>query len=605
MAGPVVEDPDRSAMAQERPPAVTTDVVVVGTGPAGAAMALALARLGVDHLVVTRYDSLAAEPRAHITNQRTMEVLEDLGVADAVIAQATPQHLIGATTFCTAIAGEELGRVRSWGTDPDSHAAHVRASPGRICDMPQNLMEPVLVNAATAQGSRIRYGTEYLSHVADDDGVTVTVRDRTRSDDGATYDIRARYLYGADGGRSRVAEDAGLPMRGEMGVAGSLNIVFRADLSRWVAHRPSVLYWVLQPGSDVGGIGMGVVRMVRPWNEWLTIWGYDVADGPPDLSDEFTTGLVRRLVGVDDLEVEIVGSSAWTVNHMAAEHYGSGRVFCGGDAVHRHPPSNGLGSNTSIQDSFNLAWKLALVLRGQAGPDLLDTYSAERAPIGRQVVDRANRSIGETGRIFDALGVSGESDPDVMREHMAGRREPGPEGEKQRRALREAIRFKAYEFDAHGVELNQRYVSSAVVPDDLAPDPLASVEDPELTHVSSTAPGARVPHAWLSVRGGPDVSTIQLAGHGRFTLFTGPGGMAWGHARDVVGGLVALVVVGPGQDVEDPYGDWATLLEAEGIGDTGAVLVRPDHHVAARFATTPDDPGAVLTAALDRALSRM
>ena len=363
--------------------------------------------------------------------------------------------------------------------------------------------------------------------------MTVTVRDRARSDDGATYDIRARYLYGADGGRSRVAETAGLPMRGEMGVAGSLNIVFRADLSPWVAHRPSVLYWVLQPGSDVGGIGMGVVRMVRPWNEWLTIWGYDVADGPPDLSEEFTTGLVRRLVGVEDLDVEILGSSAWTVNHMAAEHYGSGRVFCGGDAVHRHPPSNGLGSNTSIQDSFNLAWKLALVLRGDAGPALLDTYTAERAPIGRQVVDRANRSIAETGRIFDALGVSGTDDPATMRANMDARKDAGDEGEKQRRALREAVRFKAYEFDAHGVELNHRYVSGAVVPDDLAPDPLASAEDPELTYVASTTPGARVPHVWLGLTG-RDVSTVQLAGHGRFTLFTGPGGQAWGTAPDVV-----------------------------------------------------------------------
>ncbi|NMO88627.1 FAD-dependent monooxygenase [Actinomycetospora sp. TBRC 11914] len=586
-----------------RPPAVTTDVVVVGSGPAGAAMALALARSGVDHLVVTRYDSLAAEPRAHITNQRTMEVLDDLGVADAVIAQATPQHLIGTTTFCTAIAGEELGRVRSWGTDPDTHAAHVRASPGRVCDMPQNLMEPVLVNAATAQGSRVRYGTEYVSHTVDDDGVTVTVRDRTRSDDGAEYDVRARYLYGADGGRSRVAEAAGLPMRGEMGVAGSLNIVFRADLSPWVAHRPSVLYWVLQPGSDVGGIGMGLVRMVRPWNEWLTVWGYDAAQGPPDLSEEFTKGLVRRLVGVDDLDVEIVGSSAWTVNHMAAEHYGAGRVFCGGDAVHRHPPSNGLGSNTSIQDSFNLAWKLALVLRGDAGPGLLDSYSAERAPIGRQVVDRANRSIAETGRIFDALGVSGTDAPDVMRANMDARKHAGAGAEKQRRALREAVRFKAYEFDAHGVELNHRYVSGAVVPDDLAPDPLAAVEDPELTYAPSTTPGARLPHAWLALPG-REVSSIQLAGHGRFTLFTAPGGEGWGAAPDVASGLVALVVVGPGQAVEDPYGDWAALLEAEGIGDTGAVLVRPDHHVAARFATLPADPATTLTTTLDRALSR-
>ncbi|MDL5159914.1 FAD-dependent oxidoreductase [Actinomycetospora termitidis] len=561
---------------------VTTDVVVVGTGPAGASMALALARLGVDHIVVTRYETLAAEPRAHITNQRTMEVLRDLGVSDQVEALSTPQDQIGTTTFCTSLAGEELGRVRSWGTDPHSQAAHRLASPARICDMPQNLMEPILVQAAQRAGSRIRFSTEYLSHAVDDDGVTVSVRDRLRDD---TYEIRAKYLYGADGGRSKVAENAGLPMRGEMGVAGSLNIVFRADLTPWVAHRPSVLYWVLQPGSDVGGIGMGVVRMVRPWNEWLTIWGYDVADGPPDLSDEYTRGLVRRLVGVDDLEVEIVGSSAWTVNHMAAEHYGRGRVFCGGDAVHRHPPSNGLGSNTSIQDSFNLAWKLAYVLRGAADPALLDTYSDERAPIGRQVVDRANQSIGETGRIFDALGVSGTDDPEVMKANMARRREPG--AEKQRRELREAIAFKAYEFDAHGVELNQRYVSSAVVPDSLAPDPLASAEDPELHHVPSTTPGARVPHVWLAGRHG-DVSTVDLAGHGRFTLFTGPGG-TWPASE-----LVHVIVVGPGEEIEDPYGDWARLLAAEGIADSGGVLVRPDHHVAARFASVPDDPAAVL-----------
>ncbi|GLZ56068.1 FAD-dependent monooxygenase [Actinomycetospora sp. NBRC 106378] len=569
---------------------VTTDVVVVGSGPAGASMALALARLGVDHIVVTRYETLAAEPRAHITNQRTMEVLRDLGVAEKVEALATPQDLIGTTTFCTSLAGEELGRVRSWGTHPRSRAAHALASPAGICDMPQSLMEPILVQGAQAAGSRIRFSTEYLSHAVDDDGVTVTVRDRLRGDE---YEIRAKYLYGADGGRSRVAEHAGLPMRGDMGVAGSLNIVFRADLSPWVAHRPSVLYWVLQPGSDIGGIGMGVVRMVRPWNEWLTIWGYDVADGPPDLSEEFTTGLVRQLVGVDDLDVEIVGSSAWTVNHMAADHYGSGRVFCGGDAVHRHPPSNGLGSNTSIQDSFNLAWKLAYVLRGWADPSLLDTYSDERAPIGRQVVDRANQSIGETGRIFDALGVSGTDDPAVMRENMARRREPA--AEKQRRALREAIAFKAYEFDAHGVELNQRYVSSAVVPDALAPDPLAAIEDPELTYAASTTPGARVPHVWLAGRHG-DVSTIDLAGHGRFTLFTGPGG-SWPASEQV-----RVVVVGPGEEIEDPYGDWARLLEAEGIGDSGGVLVRPDHHVAARFAALPDDPAATLDATVRRIL---
>ena len=173
---------------------VETDVLIVGSGPAGASAALALSTYGVPNIVVTRYASLADTPRAHITNQRTMEVLRDLGVEQEVIAQATPQHLMGNTTFCTSLAGEELGRVRSWGNDPLVQAEHELASPTRMCDMPQHLMEPVLVNAAVARGTRLRFQNEYLSHTQDADGVTATVRDRLRGD---TCEIRAKYLLGA------------------------------------------------------------------------------------------------------------------------------------------------------------------------------------------------------------------------------------------------------------------------------------------------------------------------------------------------------------------------------------------------------------------------
>ncbi|WP_316311737.1 FAD-dependent monooxygenase, partial [Clavibacter michiganensis] len=124
-----------------------------------------------------------------------MEVLRDLGVEQDVIARATPQHLMGNTTFCTSLAGEELGRVRSWGNDPLVQAAHELASPTRMCDMPQHLMEPVLVNAAIARGTDFRFSTVYKSFVQDDSGVTVTVEDRLRGDE---YSIRARYLIGAD-----------------------------------------------------------------------------------------------------------------------------------------------------------------------------------------------------------------------------------------------------------------------------------------------------------------------------------------------------------------------------------------------------------------------
>ena len=353
---------------------VDTDVLVVGSGPAGSSAALALATYGVRTTVITKYGRLADTPRAHITNQRTMEALRDLGVEEEVVAEATPQELMGNLVYCTSLAGEELGRLHVWGTRPDRLADYTAASPTRICDMPQDLMEPVLLHNAQSRGAKVRFDTEYLSLQQDDDGVTVHVRDRLRGDE---YDVRARYVIGADGGRSQVAEDIGLPLQGQMGVGGSINIVFEADLSHLVADRPSVLYWVLQPGADVGGIGAGLVRMVRPWHKWLIVWGYDINGPAPDLTEEYALSIVRKLVGDDSVKVTINSSSAWTVNHLSAERYSTGRVFCAGDAVHRHPPSNGLGSNTSIQDSYNLAWKLAMVLKGQAGAGLLDTYSAE------------------------------------------------------------------------------------------------------------------------------------------------------------------------------------------------------------------------------------
>lgn len=572
---------------------VDTDVLIVGSGPAGATAALALSTYGVPNIVVTRYASLADTPRAHITNQRTMEVLRDLGVEGDVVAKATPQHLMGNTTFCTALAGEELGRVRSWGNDPLVQAAHELASPTRMCDMPQHLMEPVLVDAAVARGTQLRFQTEYLMHTQDTGGVTATVRDRLRGD---TYEIRARYLIGADGGRSKVAEDAGLPMGGQMGVAGSINIVFDADLTRYTAHRPSTLYWVLAPGATVGGIGAGLVRNVRPWNEWMIVWGYDVSAGAPDLTTEYAEGVVRRLVGDDDIPVTIKSSSAWTVNEMYAETYANGRVFCAGDAVHRHPPSNGLGSNTSIQDAYNLAWKLKLVLDGVAAPGLLESYTAERAPVGKQIVTRANKSIAETAPVFEALDGLSPQTPDELWANIAARKDATEAAAKQRARLREAIAAKVYEFNAHGVDLNQRYESAAIVPDG-TPDP-GFARDPELYHQPCTRPGARLPHAWLT-SGTRTLSTLDTVGRGRFTLLTGIGGDAWLRAAKAQPLDIATVVVGPGQEYEDPYGDWAGLSE---VSDAGALLVRPDGFVAFRHAEAAENAEQLLTDALRQIL---
>lgn len=574
---------------------ITTDVLVIGTGPAGSATAALLASYGVDVLVVNRYRWLANTPRAHITNQRTMEVLRDLGpaVEAEAMMHAAHQELMGNNVFCVSLAGEELGRMQSWGTSPESKARHLRASPCEMNDLPQTFMEPILFKTACSRGAQSRMSTEYLSHVQDADGVTTTCRDRLTGKD---LTIRSKYLVGADGGNSLVAEHAGLPFEGKMGVGGSMNILFRADLSRYVAHRPSVLYWVMQPGADVGGIGMGLVRMVRPWNEWLIVWGYDITQPAPVVDAAMATQVARQLVGVPDLEIDLISANTWTVNNCYATHMQTGRVFIMGDAAHRHPPSNGLGSNTSIQDGFNLAWKLAAVVKGQATPKLLDSYSTERAPVAKQIVTRANQSIAEFGPIFEALGMDGGVDHDRIEASMAARCDATPEGEAQREALRKAIDFKVYEFDCHGVEMNQRYTSSAVVSDGTT----APVNDNmELYYHPTTTPGARLPHAWVYDRQGGRHSTLDLCGRGQFTILTGIGGEGWVKAAEaaskVLGLPIRAVTIGPRADYEDHVGDWHKVRE---IKDSGCVLVRPDHHVAWRSQAASADPAGDLSRTL-------
>jgi 2,4-dichlorophenol 6-monooxygenase len=576
---------------------VETDVLIVGSGPAGSSAALFLSSLGVPNIMITKYRWTANTPRAHITNQRTMEIFRDVGIEDQVLADAVPHEMIGDTVFCTAIAGDEIGRILSWGNHPARHADYELASPSLNCDIPQTLLEPILLRNATMRGTQTQFSTEYLSHVQDADGVSVRVLNRLT---GHGYTIRAKYLIGADGARSKVAADIDLPYEGQMDIAGSMNITFKADLARLVGHRPSVLYWVVQPGSDIGGIGAGLVRMVRPWDEWLIVWGFDITQGTPEVTEADALQVVRNLIGVPDLEAEITGISLWGNNEQYATTLQSGRVFCAGDAVHKHPPSNGLGSNTSVQDAYNLAWKLAAVLKGQADPSLLETYTTERAPVARQIVTRANQSGREFGALFEALGLDPDQSEAEMVQAIESRKDNTPQGAAKRTAVREAMELKNYEFNAHGVELGQYYHSAAITPD--GTERPAPQRDPELYYEPSTHPGVRLPHAWVGNEH-EKYSTHDLAPYGQFTLFTGVTGSAWAQAAAEVSERLGLpvkaVVIGPGQEATDLYFDWERL---RGVAEDGAVLVRPDKHVGWRAQSLPNEPGQALHDALAQIL---
>jgi len=564
----------------------------------GATTALALATYGVRVEAISKWNWLANTPRAHITNQRAMEVLRDLGVEQDVKKYATPWDQMGDTLFATSLAGPEIARLRCWGTGDERIGDYVLGSPCSMLDIPQPLLEPILLNHAAARGARVSFNIEYLSSNQDADGVTVSLKDRLT---GVVFTRRARFLVGADGARSQIVSELNLPLVGEMARAGTLYARFNADLSCYVAHRPSILHWIMNPAAGFGEIGMGVLRAVRPWTEWIAGWGFDISKGEPDTSNAGALAKIRSLVGDPALECEIVSVAPWYVNRAYATRYSERRILCGGDAVHRHPPSSGLGSNTSIQDAYNLAWKLAFVVRGDADIALLESYSAERAPIGKQVVERANQSRVDYAPLRECFATATTGDP--IAAGLAKINSPNAEGARVRQAIREALDLKNFEFNAQGTECNQRYESSAVVADHDGVEEIWQ-RDRHLYLQATTRPGSKLPHAWLVNARGTRISTLDVIGCGRFTLLTGLSGVAWKAAVTALASpFLRLVVIGDG-DVFDPYRIWRSTSQVE---EGGAVLVRPDGYVGWRHRAAQWDSEVALNllrAALTGILSK-
>jgi len=288
---------------------------------------------------------------------------------------------------------------------------------------------------------------------------------------------------------------------------------------------------------------------------------------------------IKESVGRDDIPFEILDVARWNINELAADRYSDGNMyvhlvlihavtdvdprFCLGDAVHRHPPTNGLGSNTCIQDAYNLAWKINLVTKNIASPSILDSYNLERQPIGSAVVQRANDGLRAALQAWAALGVF-EPTISARLQVLSDLQAATPEGRARRAHLNASFEGHEDEFHAIGIEMNQRYTSHTIYLADETEPPPPYPDNAVRYHLITTYPGSRLPHAWLdtpipSPKG--EVSTHDLAGKGRFTLFTGIGGEAWREAaraveKDLGGVEIKVVAIGWRQDWEDVYRDW-------------------------------------------------
>jgi 2-polyprenyl-6-methoxyphenol hydroxylase-like FAD-dependent oxidoreductase len=506
-------------------------VLIVGGGSVGLITSLLLARHGVRSLVAERHPGTSILPRAFGLNVRTMEIFRVLGLEEAIQAVEVDVRGLPLLLAMRTLNGPVLESVPFRNTgDPGDPAW---PSPARTIFCAQDVLDPILVQALGRAGlAELRYGTEVSGFRPDPAGVIAELTDRR---DGTCRVVKADYLIAADGANSSVREAIGIGMTGH-DISTEISVLFEADLSRPLGAKRAILYRLHNQWLPHGGL----FRNIDGRNRW-TMFTRDTGHARPARIAE----IIRGCAGDPDLQVGILASGAWRKAALLAERFRAGRVFLAGDAAHRLTPAGGLGLNTGIQGAHNLGWKLAAVLHGWAGPDLLDTYEAEWRPVARRSVELSYR-IETTGH----------------------------------RAASKML----------GQMLGAAYQEGAFVPDGTcAPD----VADPVSDYIPTARPGHRAPHYPLSCDWCRR-STIDLFDRNFVVLSPSE---RWHDAARVTG--AARGVPMSAYVIADPA--WAARY---GVGPEGAVLVRPDGYVAWRSAEVRDDMPGDLSWAMNTVLRR-
>jgi 2-polyprenyl-6-methoxyphenol hydroxylase-like FAD-dependent oxidoreductase len=532
-------------------------------------MAIELDRHGVDCVLVERHLTTRQHPRASVVNARSVEICRHWEVGEQVMAEAlVPSPNLG-VTWTTRLVGHELGRLVLI-EDFEQAAAEFASSPALPAICPQDRFEPILrTRAESAERADARFGTELVAFEDTGTGVEATVREGAT---GPESRVRAKWLIAADGSQSPIRERLAIGMDGSDAVTDQVNVYFHADLTPYLAERPSVLVYVVN--SDLAAFLIALDGRER----WLLNVPRTLV---PELDTDRCAQLVRLAVGDDALAVDVRSVDAWTVMAQVADRYRSGRVLLVGDAAHRFPHTGGFGMNTGLQDAHNLAWKLAAVLRDGADESLVDTYQQERRPVAELNCEQS---------LLNALRLADTGVPFAARTlDISAVEKESPAGAAVRAQIAAAIPAQRPHFSFRGQELGFRYVGSAAVVSDGTDAPPF---DPARYEPSAT-PGCRAPHMWVQ-RDGAQISTLDLW-DARWALLAGPAATPWIDAA----GSAGIAAYAFGRDVT---GDLAEFLELFGIGVGGAVLVRPDGHVAFRGRTAADDATVQLNLAMSQIL---
>jgi 2-polyprenyl-6-methoxyphenol hydroxylase-like FAD-dependent oxidoreductase len=530
-------------------------VIILGAGPVGLGAALELARFGVRSILIEKHEGTSWHPKTRNFNTRTMEIARGWGpnVYKRLRSIDTPPGWKSPIRFLSCAVGQEFGKIESQGFEGPGPSV----SPCEPVMSSQELIEEILLDAVRASGLvDVRFAVEAKRLVSggeeSDDSAALEVVDRKS---GGSEVVRGAALVAADGAASLIRGELDLKLEGPQGLSHIVNCYFKADIERRIGDRKGVLFFVANEKAR------GVLQPLDGAGRWLC----QINVAPEDWSAEaFTKSRarewVRAAVGAEDLEPEVLSLGFWKLNSTVVERFVQGRIVLCGDAAHQFPPTGGLGVNTGLQGMHNAMWKLACCVKGEAGWPLLRTYDEERREVSQRITSQSLENSINVLRIVTAAtgGESGLSTEEIV---TASRR-----------------------YGNHlGVEFGAAYTSSAVISDGTSPP---QVTDSYSDYVQTATPGCRAPHVWLGQREA-QLSTLDLF-DSAFTLLAAPQASAWCDAAARASTALELRIDRYRIDTAG-LNDLDGFAFAYGLERDGAVLIRPDGHVAWRSHRGPVD----------------
>lgn len=527
----------------------TPRVGIIGAGPVGLAAAILLRQQGVDVALFEKRSGPCLYPQAHVINTRTSEILREMGLYDRIAAAAAPSDKVRYVTWSQSLTGRRFGRLPYQG-ESDGLELRRRSSPVQTLNIGQDRFEGILSRHLTASGGDILYGHEVLRVDARVGGVDMVVR----GPDGVEFTRRYDYLLACDGANSMVRETVGIAMEGPPSLARFASAYFQADLGRYLGTDIGPVHFIA--GPEVRGVIIGF--------DLATTWAFMCVippDAPPsDFTADVMRELILRAVGDPDMPLTVTSVGSWNMSAQVAGHFRKDRVFLLGDAAHRFPPTGGLGLNTGVQDAHNLAWKLAMHLRGEAGEVLLDSYEAERHPVACRNRDHSVSNAMKMAEVDAAIGwpCLTPVDPKLVTLPRPVSSPIEEIGTDWQRAIDLAIRDQRPHFDALDLELGFIYGKKTG----------EAVRGQ--TFVPRIAVGARLPHAPLN---GPGevTSSLDMCNRKGFTLLLrGQQADRWTKALALWEGRGPSLTIVRLDDC---------CPAVDGFAFEGAVLVRPDGHV--------------------------